>query len=76
MTSEYISTSKQAVAKMAERLRSTEKSKNEENETSKYFTAEKTVEMSSYVNKTNGDIVFQNAEKVFVFPNFSGELKF
>ena len=74
MTSEYISTSKQAVAKMAERLGNTEK--NEENETSRYFTAEKTVKMLSYDSKTNGDDVFQNAEKVFVFPNFSGEFKF
>ena len=57
MTSEYISTSKQAVAKMAERLDNTEK--NEENETSKYFTAEETVTMLSYYNKTNGDVVFQ-----------------
>ena len=59
---------------MAERLGNTEK--NEENETLRYFTAEKTVKMLSYDNKTNGDVVFQNAEKVFVFPNFSGEFKF
>ena len=70
MTTKYISTSKTAVMNMASRLaESEEKFKTPEDR----FTS--CPESISNLH-TPSNVIFRNTDKVFVFPNYAGELKF
>lgn len=73
MTTEYISTSKTAVMNMASRLAESEESEEKSKSPGDRFTS--CPESISNLH-TPSNVIFRNTDKVFVFPNYAGELKF
>ena len=74
MTSEYISTSKQAVHMMADRLSKTESIQPFTTETDP-VPYEKLNSNDKMFKNSENCILFQGTEKVLIFPGYSGEIK-